>query len=75
MKQYQIGAIAKLTGLSVHNLRVWEKRHNAVETQRTPSGHRVYSEQALERLRLLKRCVDRGMAISSIAAMTNQEWR
>ena len=73
MKQYQIGAVAKLTGLTVHNLRVWEKRHNAVATLRTDSGRRMYTEQALERLKLLKQCVDNGMAISAIAALTDQE--
>lgn len=75
MKQYQIGAVAKLTGLTVHNLRVWEKRHSAVDTQRTDSGHRVYSDEAVERLKLLKRCVDNGMSISSIAAMSDDELR
>ena len=75
MKQYQIGAVAKLTGLTVHNLRVWEKRHSAVDTQRTDSGHRVYSDEAVERLKLLKRCVDNGMSISSVAAMSDEELR
>ncbi|WP_290581487.1 MerR family transcriptional regulator [Ketobacter sp.] len=75
MKQYQIGTVAKLTGLTVHNLRVWEKRHSAVETQRTPTGRRVYSDQALERLKLLKHCVDNGHTIGAIAAMTDDELR
>ncbi|MEC8811870.1 MAG: MerR family transcriptional regulator [Pseudomonadota bacterium] len=73
MKQYRIGAVAKLTGLTVHNLRVWEKRHNAVDTERTESGRRVYSEAALRRLKLLKACVDNGLAISSVADMSDSE--
>ncbi|MDY6920820.1 MAG: MerR family transcriptional regulator [Pseudomonadota bacterium] len=75
MKQYRIGAVAKLTGLSVHNLRVWEKRHSAVQTERTESGRRVYSEAALNRLKLLKACVDHGLAISSVAGMSDEELR
>ena len=75
MKQYSIGAVAKLTGLTVHNLRVWEKRHSAIETDRSDSGRRIYSEDALERLRLLKSCVDNGFTIGTIAAMSNQELR
>lgn len=75
MKQYSIGAIARLTGLSVHNLRVWEKRHNAVETSRSDSGRRIYDEQALERLRLLKGCVDNGFSIGSIAAQSDDDLR
>lgn len=75
MKQYSIGAVAKLTGLTVHNLRVWEKRHSAIETDRSESGRRIYSEDALERLKLLKSCVDNGFTIGTIAAMSNQELR
>lgn len=73
MKLYSIGAVAKLTGLSVHNLRVWEKRHQAVETERTDTGRRLYSEAALQRLQLLKRCVDQGLAISTIAHLSERE--
>lgn len=73
MKQYSIGAIAKLTGLTVHNLRVWEKRHSAVETQRSDSGRRIYDENALERLRLLKACVDNGFTIGAIAGLSTPE--
>lgn len=75
MKQYSIGAVAKLTGLTVHNLRVWEKRHSAIETERSDSGRRIYSEGALERLKLLKSCVDNGFTIGTIAGMSNEELR
>ena len=73
MKQYSIGAVAKLTGLTVHNLRVWEKRHSAVETDRSQSGRRIYSESALQRLKLLKHCVDNGFTIGNIANLSNSE--
>ena len=73
MKQYSIGAVAKLTGLTVHNLRVWEKRHSAVETDRSESGRRIYSESALQRLKLLKHCVDNGFTIGNIANLSNSE--
>lgn len=73
MKQYSIGAIAKLTGLTVHNLRVWEKRHQVVETERSQTGRRQYSEADLQRLLLLKGCVDQGLSISNLAALSNRE--
>lgn len=73
MKQYSIGAVAKLTGLTVHNLRVWEKRHSAIETERSDSGRRIYNEAALDRLKLLKSCVDNGFTIGTIAGMSNNE--
>lgn len=73
MKTYSIGAVARLTGLTVHNLRVWEKRHQAVATVRSGSGRRLYSEDALQRLLLLKKCVDQGMAIGQLAPLTDDE--
>lgn len=73
MKTYSIGAVARLTGLTVHNLRVWEKRHQAVATVRSDSGRRLYSEDALQRLLLLKKCVDQGMAIGQLAALSDDE--
>ena len=73
MDEYRIGTIAKLTGLTVHNLRAWEKRHQAFTTDRTESGRRIYSEETLNRLKLLKACVDQGMSISTIAQLGNPE--
>lgn len=73
MEEYRIGTIAKLTGLTVHNLRAWEKRHQAFTTDRTESGRRVYSEETLNRLKLLKACVDQGMSISTIANLGDSE--
>ncbi len=73
MNEYRIGAIAKLTGLSVHNLRAWEKRHQAFTTERTDSGRRIYTEKTLQRLKLLKACVDNGMAISTIAKLKDED--
>ncbi len=75
MRLYNIGAVARLTGLSVHNLRVWEKRHNAIHTVRTEGGRRQYDDTAIERLLMLKGCTDRGATISHIAALSNEELR
>lgn len=73
MKLYNIGAVARLTGLSVHNLRVWEKRHNAIQTVRSESGRRQYDDAAIERLLMLKSCIDRGATISHVAALSKEE--
>lgn len=73
MSEYTIGAAAKLTGLSVHNLRIWEKRYQAVVPERTPNGRRVYPEACLARLKLLKQCVDLGATISTLAGLSDKE--
>lgn len=66
---YGISAVARLTGITVHTLRVWESRYSAINASRTDSGHRHYTRQDVERLQLLKFLVDRGSAISNIATL------
>ena len=67
--RYRIGAVCRLTGISQHVLRVWEKRYSVVEPLRGPNQRRLYSETDVRRLSLLKALVDRGHAIGSIAGL------
>jgi DNA-binding transcriptional MerR regulator len=66
--RYGIGAVAKLTGLSDHTIRVWERRYDAVVAERAANGRRVYSPSDVEKLGLLKTLTDHGLAIGQIAA-------
>ncbi|MGI9264027.1 MAG: MerR family transcriptional regulator [Gammaproteobacteria bacterium] len=66
---YGIGTAASLSGLTVHTIRVWERRYSAVEPGRTDTGRRRYSMVDVERLSLLKQLTDLGESISTIAAL------
>ena len=70
---YRIGAVSRLTGISTDNLRVWERRYQTVTPARTASGDRYYSSEDVARLKLIKRLVDSGDSISSIAALDEDE--
>ncbi len=70
---FAIGAVARLLGLSTHALRKWEVRHGAIRPGRSEGGDRRYSRQDLERLSRLKKLVDLGHAISTIASMSDAE--
>ena len=72
---YGIGAVAKLTGLTDHTIRVWERRYAAVVAQRVPNGRRVYTPTDVEKLGLLKRLTDQGMSIGQIAGFSIDELR
>ena len=72
---YGIGAVARLTGLTDHTIRVWERRYQAVVAQRAANGRRVYSAADVEKLALLKRLTDEGLAIGQIAGSTTAELR
>lgn len=68
---YRIGAVSRLTGISADNLRIWERRYQAVTPARTDSGDRHYSAEDVDRLKLMKMLVDAGDSISSIAALND----
>jgi len=73
MAEYNIGAVARLTGISTHNLRAWEKRHQLHPGERSDGGRRVYNEADVERLRLIKQCTDLGHSISKLAGLSVDE--
>jgi len=66
---YEISAVARLTGISPHVLRVWERRYDVVEPRRSETKRRQYSQSDIQRLALLKTLVDQGHAIGSIAKL------
>ena len=70
-----IKAVSQRTGLSPHVIRVWERRYGAVSPSRTGTNRRLYTEDEVERLYLLRRLTEGGHSISSIAALTTEELR
>jgi MerR family transcriptional regulator, light-induced transcriptional regulator len=64
---YRIGTVSRLTGIPADTLRVWERRYGVVAPVRSDSGTRLYGPDDVSRLTLIKRLVDRGDAISSVA--------
>ena len=70
---FGIGAVARRTGLSASNIRMWEARYEAVVPERTPSNRRLYGREDIERLALLRSLTLRGHSISSIADLSSEE--
>ncbi|MAS97085.1 MAG: helix-turn-helix-type transcriptional regulator [Verrucomicrobiales bacterium] len=70
---YEISAVARLTGISSHVLRVWERRYGVVEPRRSDSGRRQYTKGDIQRLALLKTLVDNGHAIGSVAKLATPQ--
>lgn len=66
---YRSGAVARLTGIPVETLRVWERRYNVVGPRQSATGQRQYAPDEVTRLSVIKRLVDSGYAIGSIAAL------
>ncbi len=67
--RYRIGTLSKLTGVTTHAIRIWERRYGALAPKRTPGGARLYDDDDVERLRTIKKLLDRGYTISAIATL------
>ena len=71
--KYLIGAVTKLTGLSIDVVRVWERRYNAVLPARTAGGTRLYSDADVLRLNRLRQAVEQGFGIGQAARLSEGE--
>ena len=74
-QKFNIGAVARLTGLTDHTIRVWERRYEAVVAGRSKTQRREYTAADVEKLGLLKALTDRGLSIGSIARETPEQLR
>lgn len=70
---YRTGAAARLAGLPVETLRVWERRYSLSDAQRSERGQRLYSAEQVTRLGLLKQLVDQGHSIGVLAGLTRDQ--
>ncbi len=66
---YRSGTAARLAGIPVETLRVWERRYRVVGPQLTARRHRLYSAEDVSRLTLIKQLIDLGSPIGSIASL------
>jgi len=71
--RHPIKVAARRTGLSADVIRVWEKRYGAVIPHRTERGQRVYSDDDVDRLRLLARVTAAGRRIGDVARLSRDE--
>ncbi|KIG02372.1 cobalamin metabolism transcriptional regulator, MerR family [Burkholderia sp. MR1] len=63
-----IGAIAQEIGLTKDTLRVWERRYGFPQPMRSPGGERLYPQEQVSKLRLVKRLLDAGHRPSKVLA-------
>ena len=70
-----IGEAARRVGVSAATLRIYEKRGLLQAPQRTASGYRQYSEEDLQRARLVRRARKAGLSLAQIAEAMGCEGR
>jgi len=63
---FPIRTVSQLTGVNAITLRAWEKRYGVVEPLRKASGHRLYTQDHIDRILRIVDLLDRGMRISEV---------
>lgn len=69
MKHYAIRDVSELTGIKPVTLRAWQRRYGLIQPERTESGHRVYTEANLERIKAIQSWLAKGVAIGKVKAL------
>jgi DNA-binding transcriptional MerR regulator len=63
---YSISSVSNLTGVNSVTLRAWERRYGLVVPTRTEAGHRLYTQEDVDRIKLILQLLDEGIAISRV---------
>ena len=66
---YRSGVAARLAGVPVDTLRIWERRYSVVGPRLSAGRQRLYSTADIRRLTLIKQLVDMGHPIGAIASL------
>ena len=66
---FPIRVLAEKTSVSTSTLRAWERRYGLLKPQRTPKGHRLYSQADIKRISKILNLLDDGHSLPLIADM------
>ena len=58
--------VSRITGVNAVTLRAWERRYGLIVPQRTAKGHRLFSNEHIQRIQHILLWLNRGVAVSQI---------
>ena len=70
---FSIKNLENISGIKAHTLRIWEKRYNLLEPERTDTNIRRYSLESLKTLLNVTLLYNHGFKISKIASLSDDE--
>lgn len=73
LAQYSISDLAHYTGIKSHTIRIWEKRYNLLNPQRSCTNIRGYSGEELRKLLNINTLLQTGWKISKISTLTTEQ--
>ncbi len=71
--KFSIKDLENLSGIKSHTIRIWEKRYNLLEPDRTDTNIRTYDLDALRKILNVSYLKNAGIKISTIANLTTSE--
>jgi len=71
--RYRSGAVARMAGMPVATLRVWERRYRVTMPEATASGQRLYTAADVRRLALIRQLTELGHAIGALATLSRAQ--
>ncbi|MEW6241314.1 MAG: B12-binding domain-containing protein [Chloroflexota bacterium] len=70
---FNLKVVLKETGLAADTLRAWERRYGMPMPERTPGGHRLYSQRDIETIKWLMARQAEGLSISRAVDLWNEQ--
>lgn len=70
---YNIKVVLNKTGIAADTLRAWERRYGLPTPERTPGGHRLYSDRDIETIKWLIARQEEGLSISRAVDLWNEQ--
>ncbi|TDI71341.1 MAG: heavy metal-responsive transcriptional regulator [Bacteroidetes bacterium] len=66
MSEMTIGQVAKRTGVNIQTVRFYERKGLVLPEKRTDSGYRIYSHEAVRRIRFVRHAQEMGFSLREI---------
>ncbi len=70
---FPIRELSLKTGVNSVTLRAWERRYGLLKPIRTAKGHRLYSEQDVQKVISIVNWINKGVAVSKVRALLDQK--
>lgn len=69
---YPIRTVSSLTGVNSVTLRAWERRYNLIRPQRTAKGHRLYTQDDVDRINRVVALLNQGISIGQVKPLVDE---
>lgn len=73
LPRYSVKQASELTGLTLNQVRLWERRYKLVSPERADNGYRLYSRENLDVLRYARQETEKGVSIHVIAEQVSSQ--